>query len=135
MKERTDWKSIDWTLPTGVIAAQTGRSQGRVSGARRLHAPGTLYITRKPGSGRKPICDWSKVDWSLPNWRIAAAKKVTESCVSNQRSIHAPHTLRVNKQHTKTDWSKVDWSLPNSIIQGMFHVCEDTVRNNRRKYA
>lgn len=135
MRPPVNWHTVDWSIPTGILAVQLRRSQNCVSSQRRRYAPETLYVTKQPGLGRPPACDWSTVDWSLSNEVIARQQDVTEACVSNRRSRHAPETCHPNKRNTKTDWSKVDWSLKDSIIQGLYHCCDGTVRANRKRYA
>ena len=44
-KPHHEWGLVDWSVPTEIIAEQTGVHQGAVSRARRKYAPQTVRRT------------------------------------------------------------------------------------------
>lgn len=108
-KSKHDWKSVNWKLPTKIIAAQLGVKTGAVSNARNKYAPSTvgrktpiLFLAQSKNleSGRAErwknrARDWSQIDWSLSNLEIAALVKTNPTYVSLQRKKHDPRKTKM----------------------------------------
>ena len=79
---------------------------------------------------RTPV-DWSSIDWSQNNKKIAAQVDRTEKYVADRRKRFAPPEHRF----TQFDWSAVDWSKKNHVIAEETGQKIANVRNMRSYHA
>jgi hypothetical protein len=89
--------------------------------------------------GRKPLRDWSQVDWSKTTGELAQEFGMRDTSISILRRKHAPHTVNRDKSKSRikyhVDWTKVQWTKRNVDLAGELKVPVGTVQQKRRKLA
>jgi hypothetical protein len=82
-KRKHDWRCVDWSMPTGIIADMMGLTSEYVSNARQKYAPETVQTIHQQ-SIRAEI-KWKEVDWSKSDVQIARETGCTHGAVWKAR--------------------------------------------------
>lgn len=106
------WRNVDWTRSSKDIAAEFGVVSSVVSEMRAKYAPDTRKFSwSKAKISLSKKYDWTQIDWSKSNSKIAEELGVAPSTVRKARRFYAKQTA-----YKDIDWEALDWNKDNHTL-------------------
>lgn len=119
MSKSIDWKAVDWTQPTRMLAKALGVSTRSVTYHRIRIAPHTIVRRNQLGPD---------TDWTQTNKELAAEYGISSASVQVNRLLYSPSTCLFS------DWGTVDWTRTDTAIAATVGASIATVGRYRKKY-
>ena len=117
---------VDWSEDVSTLAERLGicgRQARRIKHERNGTSPNEVACA-----------DWTTVDWSLTNKRIADDLGRSVSTVKNRRKAMELGKDMACKVPNRGKWGSVDWSKPNHEIAALMNVSAQTVLSRRHTH-